>query len=147
MSSTNIAIFNNAWQVIAFISQEGADMLNTCDGQDKNLLSWVLAQLEDRDPQLMEPVKDESGCITGFVSVGRGEPRYLEAVRDELRRVGLRAHEVATSLVPLFSEISSNKAFEHFRTQVVPEVLGLDEEHAKLALETVMHVGEVRNET
>ncbi len=146
MSNTEVAIFNKEWQAVAFVSTSDVNILSLCDEQDRSLINWVLNQLEERDPQLMEPVTDESGCITGFVSVGRGEIRYLEAVRDELRRVGLRAHEVPASITSLLTEISINKAFKHVRPQVVPEVLGLDAEHAKLALEAVMRLGEVSNE-
>ncbi len=137
MSNPEIVVFNNVWQAIAIVSATDFNILDHCDEQDKSLIQWVLQQLVDRDPQLMEPVKDESGCITGFLTVGKGEPRYLEAVCDELRRVGLKAHKVAHSLVPLFTTISKNNKYAPILPQVVPEVLGLDDEHAKLVLEAV----------
>lgn len=137
-TNTQIAIFNKEWQSVAFVSANALQVLNFCDEQDKSLLAWVLDQLKERDPQLMEPVKDESGCITGFLSVGKGEPRYLEAVRDELKRVGLRAYEVPDVVVPLLIQTSENPVFNHIRLQIVPEILGLDAEHAKTALQAVI---------
>lgn len=132
-----IVIFNQSWQAIALVTPPKTETTPMCVEQERTLISWVLKQLEDRDPQLFEPVKDETGCIVGFQTVGKGEARYAEAVRDELKRVGLRAHIVDGSLWSLFVEISQEN-FAAVRAQVVPEVLGLDKEHARAALEAVL---------
>lgn len=139
MSTENysIIIFSPDWRVLATVA-EGVLVMRTPEEQTQQLASWVLAQLSERDPQLMSPVKDESGCVIGFETARPGDPRYMEAVRDELRRASLKAYVVPSGIEAALAALSEPDIAADIRSQIVPEVLGLPFEQALTALEAVL---------
>lgn len=124
------------------LTEEG--LVLTSIGDVPDVASWLIKQLEERDAQLQQPVLDEHGCAIGLQTIVIGEPQYLEAVRDELRRASLRVHLIDGMLIPALTQISTATFSAVIRTQVVPEILGLDPEHALLALQAVLNT-DVRN--
>lgn len=146
MKEEVVGIFNTEWQLIGCVvaGEEGLSLQSIYEVPE--VANWVLKQLQERDAQLQQPLLDEHGCAMGLQTVVRGEARYMEAVRDELRRASLRAHVIDTAIVEALTKISAQSFDASIRTQVVSQIIGLDAEHALVALEAVLGTG-VSNET
>ena len=141
MNEEVVGIFNTDWQLLGYVvlSEEGLSI--TAVHEVPNVAQWVLQQLQERDAQLQKPLLDEDGCAIGLQTVVRGEERYLEAVRDELRRVSIRAHIIDKAIVNALTHVSAQGFDASIRTQVVSQIIGLDAEHALVALEAVLGSG------
>jgi hypothetical protein len=134
----SIVLFSPDWRAMGFIGPDMELSLVEADEQTGRLAQWVLSQLTERDPQLMQPIKDNSGCVIGFETASVGDARFLEAVRDELRRANLKSHLIPSGICEALVKISQPRISAELRTQVVPEVLGLPLEQALAALEAVL---------
>lgn len=145
MKEEVIGIFNTEWQLLGYVvlGELGLSIVPIHEVPD--VAEWVMKQLQERDAQLQKPLLDEHGCAMGLQTVVRGEARYMEAVRDELRRVSIRAHVIDKAIVEHLKKVSAESFDANIRTQVVSQIIGLDADHALVALEAVLNTG-VRDE-
>ena len=146
MKEEVVGIFNTEWLLLGYVvlGEQGLSIVPIHEVPD--VAEWVMKQLHERDAQLQKPLLDEHGGAMGLQTVVRGEARYMEAVRDELRRVSIRAHVIDKAIVEPLITVSEKSFDASIRTQVVSQIIGLDAEHALVALEAVLKV-DVSNET
>lgn len=138
MKEEVVGIFNTDWQLLGYVTLSEEGLFIAPIHEVPSVAQWVLQQLQERDAQLQKPLLDEHGCAIGLQTVVRGEARYLEAVRDELRRVSVRAHVINKAIVDALTQVSAQSFDASIRTQVVSQIIGLDAEHALVALGAVL---------
>ncbi len=124
-----VAVFDPQWVIRAVIDTARADVPVRYFGEVVPNLEAILTGLRTRRAESLQPEKDESGCVTGYVTKGFGEEGYDQAVADECKRAGFRAAVISTELLPLIQQIP-----EPARMQVLPEVLFMEDELAREVL-------------
>lgn len=101
-----------------------------------HIMSSVLERLKTENPKLNLPVKDEDGCVIDMLRVGPEDERYMDGVANELKPLGLQAYLLSGALLDAYKKI--NEVSTGLRVQVVPDVVGLDSEHALVALNAII---------
>ncbi len=124
-----IGIFNAEWECEAIIDVDQVDLPVQYISAGNSVLISLVEQLRTRPAESLQPQKDESGCVTGFVTRKYGEVGYAQAVADECKRIGLRSVVVEADLFPLLQQLPTEA-----RSQVLPEVLFMDHDVAQEVL-------------
>lgn len=124
-----VAVFDSEWAVQAVIDVAQAGLPTQYSGESPGRLEGLLEALRSRRAESLQPEKDESGCVVGYVTKGFGEVGYAEAVADECKRAGFRAAVIVADLLPLIQRIPAAA-----RVQALPDVLFMEEELAREVL-------------
>ncbi len=130
MNTFVAAVFSEDWKLLGYVDDSAS--LFEVDSLSLTKAQTLIGELASRAPELTEAVKDESGCVVGYKPVLKGDPRFVEALRDELRRVGLRSHIIER--VTLDGFVRMNGVDTALREQVIPDMLGLPADQQQSAL-------------
>lgn len=115
MNTEAIVIFSPDWRLVGVVS------------------------LGDSGLQLHEESLTDVPEIAGILVSEAGPGVTIEQLRGRLKQVGVKAYIFNADLLALLREVSSQEFNPALRTQVVPDILGLDAEHARAALEAVLN--------
>lgn len=125
-----VAIFDPEWVCEAAVdTDESALPVQYFTAAAQEPLERLVSALRGRAADSLQPEKDESGCVTGFVQKTFGQEGYAAAVADECKRAGFRAAVVAKDVLPLIRTVPAE-----LRPQVLPEVLYMEPDLAREVL-------------
>lgn len=128
-----VGIFDPEWVLQACIDTSDPGLpVTATTGPVEAPVQALATALTTRPAESLQPEKDESGCVTGFISRAFGEPGYAQAVCDEYKRAGFRAYGIDAALLPFLPRIP-----QAARGQVLPEVLFMEPELAAEVLTQV----------
>lgn len=133
-----VGIFNPEWQLVVTVSLNDRHLVatNIMPNEYGHIVSSVLERLKTENPKLNLPVKDEDGCVVDMLRVGPEDERYMDGVANELKPLGLQAYLLSGALLDAYKKV--NEVPAGLRVQVVPDVVGLDSEHALVALNAII---------
>lgn len=117
-----LAIFNLSWALAGSITVEPSGLV---------LEEVSLVDVPEMVGLTVQELSEQPGAT-------------LLTVQERLRRAGIRSYLLSLPLLEPLRAISNDAFNQSTRQQVVPEILGLDTEHALAALEAVAKTGETR---
>jgi hypothetical protein len=119
MEQNIVIIFSNDWRIVGYIALT------------KGALYLTEESLTD--------VPEIAGLVVNDINALGADSISLENAREQLKKAGVRAHMLDARIVPLLKQVSEGSFDANLRNQVVPDILGLDVEHQRTALEAVLH--------
>lgn len=133
-----VGVFNPEWQLVTVVAYESGSLVITdiLPHNYSQIIAHVLERLKTENPKLNLPVKDEAGCVIDMVRVEPGDERYLDGVANELKQTGLQAYSLDAVLCEILKKVNGKPV--SLRTQVLPEVVTLETDHALVVLEAIL---------